>query len=341
MSRKEPLKPVYWIHGEDRAKVDLAVHRLVARVEGEGGMPAERFDAGEIPSTEVRAACEAMSFGGTRLVLVRRADEWKAADMEPLIEYLADPLPTTCLALVGTGGPTPRMLAAVEAAGQVLAYGPPPEKRGNEKVRAKWFREFVQGEVKKRGSSISAALADDVVRRAGRAGSDAGHLANEAAKLAIAAGDAPVTKEDVEALVVVDPEAKAYLLGDLIVSGDSRAAQALVADLAAGSDTTDPIVIQRLLARHFRGIAVAQAPGASQADVERITGVKGYPAQKAVEHARTIAPGAGEWCVARLADLELDLRVSALTDLGTSRGDGERMVLEMGVRDLIAACRGR
>jgi hypothetical protein len=39
------------------------------------------------------------------------------------------------------------MLAAVEAAGQVLAYGPPPEKRGNEKVRAKWFREFVQGVV--------------------------------------------------------------------------------------------------------------------------------------------------------------------------------------------------
>jgi hypothetical protein len=86
---------------------------------------------------------------------------------------------------------------------------------------------------------------------------------------------------------------------------------------------------------------VAQAPGAGQDDVERMTGIKGYPAQKAVEHARTIAPGAGEWCVARLADLELDLRVSSLTDLGTSRGDGERMVLELGVRDLIGACRGR
>jgi len=60
-----------------------------------------------------------------------------------------------------------------------------------------------------------------------------------------------------------------------------------------------------------------------------------------VEHARAVAPGAGEWCVARLADLELDLRVSALTDLGSSRGDGERMVLELGVRDLIGACRGR
>ncbi|MGA0069360.1 MAG: hypothetical protein ACO3PB_07900, partial [Miltoncostaeaceae bacterium] len=104
MSAKEPLKPVYWIHGEDRAKVDLAVHRLIARVEAEGGMPAERFEAAEVPATEVRAACEALSFGGTRLVLVRRADGWKAADVEPLIEYLDDPVPTTCLALVAGGG---------------------------------------------------------------------------------------------------------------------------------------------------------------------------------------------------------------------------------------------
>lgn len=341
MSRTEPLKPVYWIHGEDRAKVDTAVRRLATRVEAEGGMPAERFEGTEVTAGEVRAACEALSFGGTRLVLVRRADQWKAADVEPLIEYLADPVPTTCLALVGEGGPTPRMLAAVEAVGQVLAYGPPPATRGNEKVRAAWFREFVQAEVRKRGGTIRAALADEVVRRAGRAGTDAGHLANEAAKLALAAGDGPVEPAHVEALVIADPEARAFLLGDLIVAGDSRAAQDLLADLAAGSDTTEPIVIQRMLARHFRGIAVAQSPGASREDVERITGLKGYPATKAMDHARTAAPGAGEWCVARLADLEIDLRVSALASLGSSRGDGGRLVLEMGVRDLIAACRGR
>ncbi len=101
MSQPEPLKPVYWIYGEDRAKVDRALRRLVARVEAEGGMPAERFEAGEVPALEVRAACEAMSFGGTRLVLVRRADQWKAADVEPLIDYLDDPsaldVPGVCI----------------------------------------------------------------------------------------------------------------------------------------------------------------------------------------------------------------------------------------------------
>ncbi|MEO2057806.1 MAG: hypothetical protein ABGX38_03000, partial [Thermoleophilia bacterium] len=216
-----------------------------------------------------------------------------------------------------------------------------PATRGNEKARAAWFREFVQAEVRKRGGTIRAALADEVVRRAGRAGTDAGHLANEAAKLALAAVDGPVEPAHVEALVIADPEARAFLLGDLIVAGDSRAAQDLLADLAAGSDTPEPIVIQRMPARHFRGIAVAQSPGASRGDVERITGLKGYPATKAMDHARTAAPGAGEWCVARLADLEIDLRVSALASLGSSRSDGGRLVLEMGVRDLIAVCRGR
>ena len=338
MSQPEPLKPVYWIHGEDRAKVDRALHRLVARVEAEGGMPAERFEAGEVTALEVRAACEALSFGGTRLVLVRRADQWKAADVEPLIDYLDDPLPSTCLALVSDGAPTPRMLKAVEAAGQLLAYGPPAKASGKERIA--WFTRYVQDEVKKYGSSISAKLATEVVTRAGRAGEDAGHLANEATKLAMAAGDAAVSQDDVDALVVVDPQAKAYLLGDLIVQADARGAYAMLADLAGGSETTEPIVIQRMLARHFRGIAVAQGPGATQSDVERIAGLKGYPAQKAVEQARQLGPGAGEWCVARLADLELDLRVSSLKDLGEASGDGARMVLELGVRDLLGACRG-
>ena len=44
--------------------------------------------------------------------------------------------------------------------------------------------------------------------------------------------------------------------------------------------------------------------------------------------------------MARLAALELELRVSALRDLGRSRDDGERLVLEAAARDLLALARG-
>ena len=51
-------------------------------------------------------------------------------------------------------------------------------------------------------------------------------------------------------------------------------------------------------------------------------------------------PGAARRAVARLAELELDLRVSALRELGRSRDDGERLVLETAARDLLALARG-
>ena len=88
---QEPLKPAYAIWGEDRATIDRAVSRLIARVERDGGMPPERVKAEETPAGDVVAACEALSFGGLRLVLVEGADAWKAADAAPVVRYLEAP----------------------------------------------------------------------------------------------------------------------------------------------------------------------------------------------------------------------------------------------------------
>jgi hypothetical protein len=73
--------------------------------------------------------------------------------------------------------------------------------------------------------------------------------------------------------------------------------------------------------------------------VAEASGLRGYPAQKALEQARALPPGAGARGVARLAALELDLRVSAFADLGRSADDGRRLVLELAVRDLLAGGR--
>ena len=91
MSGKEPLKPVYWIHGEDRAKVDTAVQRLLARVEQEGGMPAERFEATDVPATEVRAACDPDNRQAEFAILVAAAWQGRGlggALLEKMIAYL-------------------------------------------------------------------------------------------------------------------------------------------------------------------------------------------------------------------------------------------------------------
>lgn len=343
----EPLKPAYVIWGEDRATIDRAVSRLIARVEREGGMSPERFRAEETPAETIVGACEALSFAGLRLVVVEAADAWKAADAAALVAYLAAPNPMSCLALVASGALTPKLHAAVVALGGELRYGPDPKaKRGD---RVKWLVEHFRDEVRRAGGSVSPALARAVVDRvmvdrpdARRGGVTAMELAREAEKLAAYADGEPIGAEMVEALVPNQPDAKVYELADALVGSDAARTYDLLQDLATGDDPVAPIVVQVQLTNRFRSLALAQAlgPGASPDAVGAATGVKGYPARILADQARALSPGAAQRAVARLAALELDLRVSSLRDLGRTRDDGERLVLETAARDLLALARG-
>ena len=347
MAAQEPLKPAYAIWGEDRATVERALARLIARVEREGGLPPERFPAEETPAEDVVAACEALSFGGLRLVIVDGADAWKAADAAPAVAYLARPNEGSCLALVATNALTPRLAAATAEAGAVLHYGPDPKERPAK--RAQWFAEHLTKEVGRAGGSISAGVARRAVDRvivdrpdARRGGVTAMELSREAEKLAAYADGEPITAEMVDALVARHPDAKTYELADAIVAGDAARAYDVLQDLATGDDPVAPILMQVQLANHFRRLAEAQALGdaVTPEAVTEATGVQGFPARKLAEQARAMPPGGARRAIARLAELELDLRVSALRELGRSRDDGERLVLETAARDLLALARG-
>jgi DNA polymerase III delta subunit len=343
----EPLKPAYVIWGEDRATIDRALARLVARVEREGGLPPERVLADETPAEEVVQMCEALSFAGLRLVVVEGADGWKAADAAALLPYLAAPNAGTCLALVAGGALTPKLHAAVAALGGDLRYGPDPKAKKAE--RTKWLVEHFRGEMTRAGGSASPALARSVVERvtvdradARRGGSAPMELAREAEKLAAYADGEPVSAEMVEALVPRHPDAKVYELADALVDADAARAYDLLQDLATGEEPVAPIVVQVQLTNRFRALALAQALGerATPEAVGAATGIKGYPARILADQARALPPGVAQRAVARLAALELELRVSALKDLGRNRDDGDRLVLETAARDLLALARG-
>jgi DNA polymerase III delta subunit len=175
-----------------------------------------------------------------------------------------------------------------------------------------------------------------------KAGLTAMDLAREAEKLAAYADGEPVGAEMVEALVPRHPDAKVYELADAIVGADAARTYDLLQDLATGEEPVAPILVQVQLTNRFRTLALAQAlgPDASPDAVGAATGVRGYPARILAEQARALPPGAAQRAVARLAALELDLRVSALRDLGRSARDGERLVLETAARDLLALARG-
>ncbi|MGD9570897.1 MAG: DNA polymerase III subunit delta [Thermoleophilia bacterium] len=343
----EPLKPAYVIWGEDRATIDRAVTRLIARVEREGGMPPDRVRADETPAEEVVALCETLSFGGLRLVIVDGADTWKAGDAAALLPYLEAPNEGTCLALIAAGALTPKLHAAVAGLGGELRYGPDPKaKRGD---RVKWLVGHFRDEVGRAGGSVPPAVARQVVERvmvdrpdARKGGVTPMELAREAEKLAAYADGEPVTADMVDALVPRQPDAKVYELADALVGADAARAYDLLQDLATGDDPVAPILIQVQLTNRFRALAQAQAlgPGATADAVGAATGIKGYPGRILADQAKALPPGTAQRAVARLATLELDLRVSSLRDLGRSGRDGERFVLEAAARDLLALARG-
>jgi len=344
---QEPLKPAYVIWGEDRATIDRALARLAARVEREGGMAPERMRAEDVPPEDVVAACEALSFAGLRLVIVEGADAWKADAAATLVAYLATPNPGTCLALVSAGQLTPKLHGAIAQLGGELRYGPDPKAKGRERVA--WLVEHFRSEVARAGGSVTPAVARAVVDRvmvdrpdARRGGITTMELAREAEKLAAYADGEPIVMEMVDALVSPHPDAKTYELADAIVAADAARAYDLLQDLATGEDPTAPIVVQVQLTNRFRSLALAQAlgPDPSPDELGAATGVKGYPARILAEQARALPAGTAQRAVARLAALELDLRVSELVRLGRSRDDGERLVLEAATRDLMGLVRG-
>ena len=343
----EPLLPVYAIQGEDRPKVDRALARLVGRIIREAGGDPERMSAEEAAMPDVIAACQTLSFGGLQGVIVTDADAWRAAEADLLVAYLEDPNPTSVLALVSVGALPQRLQQAVERVGQVLHWGPGPKASASE--RRKWLETHFTQEVARLGGHVPPSVARAVVERSCGEASDAKRtamnaltLSNEAAKLVAYAGGAGIDREMVAAMTPEHPEARVYELADALVAGSAPQAFDRLSDLGSGDDRTESVVIVAGLVRHYRALACAQelGPGASVDQVSAATGMKGFPARKVAEQARTLPGGAAARAVARLARMEMDLRVSAQRELGRSSEDGRRFVLETAARDLVAIAHG-
>lgn len=344
----EPLLPVYVISGEDRPKIDRTITRLVQRTREEGGLDPERLDAAEVGVEPVLAACQALSFGGVRAVVVENADAWKAAEADRVVAYLEDPNPMTVLALIAPDGVAQRLEHAVKARGRVLRWG--PDAKAGVRDRRRWLEQYVEGEATRMGARVSSgaarALVDRVVtdvRDRRRFGEAVLALGNEVAKLTAYADGAPVEREMVATLTPAHPEARVYELSDALTAGRAADAFALLQDMATGDQPVAPIVVQSGLLRHVRAIAAVQeAGGLPTSDlVTKVTGIAGFPAKKLAEQVPAVPTNAGARAVVRLTRLELDLRVAAETRLGRSSGDGARFVLERAVHDLLRIMAGR
>src|SRR5688500_17580688 len=117
-----PAKPVYLLRGEDPTLLADAVRDLVAALVGDEDSNLAIEDLAFTPGDEQRMpalldACLTPPFlTDRRVVLVRNAGSVTSDEAARIVDYLADPLDTTRLVLIGGGGTVPaKLVTAIKA----------------------------------------------------------------------------------------------------------------------------------------------------------------------------------------------------------------------------------
>src|SRR3954449_6648386 len=181
--------PVYLVRGDDPVLTGDAVRDLVSVLVGDddAAFAVEDLSGDDYEVAAVVEAAQTPPFFGNRRVVVARAvGRFSAQDVAPLVSYLADPLPTTALVLVGGGGQMARgLLDAIKKTGHVLDAGAP----SGGKARQSWLASQLKGAPVDLDSAAAALLTTHL-------GEDVGRLPSILELLTAAYGDGAKVGED-------------------------------------------------------------------------------------------------------------------------------------------------
>ncbi|HVM02964.1 MAG TPA: DNA polymerase III subunit delta, partial [Acidimicrobiales bacterium] len=275
--------PVYLVRGDQPVLLADAVKHLVAELsEGDAGLMPEELAGDDYTVGALVDAAQTPPFFGDRRVLVARGvGRFSTHDVEPLVSYLQDPLPTTSLVLVAGGGQVARSLVeAVRKAGHVVDAGV-PGGRG----RSTWLAaRLKEGPVRldaRAAAMVGEHLGDDVDR-----------LGSLLEMLAAAYGQgARLGPEEVAPLLGGVGSVAPWELTDAIDRGDAAVAVTVLRRLV-GPGGRHPLVILATLHSHFgRMLRLDGADVVDEASAAALLGMSGgstYPAKKALLQLRRI-----------------------------------------------------
>jgi DNA polymerase-3 subunit delta len=309
-------RPAYLIAGSDWPKVDAAAVRLRSQFD-----PASivQLGIGEEDDRDVVAECNALDLlGGERLVLVRGAEQLQPDQVAAIVEYLKDPAPGTCLALFGGGGIAEKdpLARAVAKVGDVRIFDAPDRKRAADWV-VKRFAE--------RGARCPLPVARRLVELAGE---DIGDLALEVEKVATYASGADPAVEDIELLVIPQPDVKPWDVTDAWGRRDAAAVIRLTtADIEQPGDLGRTVGQLASHIRKVRRALVVLEQGGTVEDVQKDQAIRSsFAARKLCEQARGFSEAELGQAIVRLAALDLAVK-------GGSRLD-PRLELELALAEL-------
>ena len=240
------VAPIYCLHGNERFLVDRCMAAIRKAVLGSEtaaptGFDHDVFDLKETPLAQVLGAARTLPmFSKRRLVIAEGIDDVKAAELEPLVKYVADPNPRGCLVLVGdkVDGRL-RAFTALRKAGFLHEF-----VRLKDRDLVSW----VAGESKRRGLDIEPSA---VQALAEFAGPDLGRVAHALEQVSLFAGGR-IKRAHVEELIPESRERGVFELTKAIGTGDVRLALDLVSNMLRNREPA--LKIQFMLLRQLRQI---------------------------------------------------------------------------------------
>lgn len=294
---------IYLLTGDDESLVRTAVGDLVNDLVGDGdrSMMVDEFDTEEYELRVVVDAAQTPPFlTDKRVVIARNISRFNADELPALLGYLDNPLNSSDLVLAegGEGRMSKKILDAVKQAGTVIATAPP--KKASD--RGAWIREQIAAA----GLSIEPRA---IQRLTDWLGEEPARLDGVLSTLRGAFGtDATLTDVDIEPFLGEAGGVPPWDFTDAVMAGDTTKALTLMGRMIHGGKR-HPLQIMSTLHNHYAGLARLDGANArNEQDAAAATGLKGFPAKKALQNYNRLGGASTKRAVELLAQADLDLR---------------------------------
>jgi DNA polymerase-3 subunit delta len=291
----------WYVKGDDAGLVGEEVRRLVTELAGADSMAVEDLSGEEVTVSAIVDACLTPPFlADRRVVVVREVGRFRSEELEPLVQWLADPLPTTALVLTAGGGQVSQKLVnAVKKVGRVVDASVPT----GAKARTSWLVDRLRAAPVALDAAAGALLGEHL-------GEDVARLTNLLEGLAAAYGEgARIGVDQLSPFLGQAGGVAPWELTDAIDAGDTETALVMLRRMTEAGER-HPLVVMATLHRHYTNML--RLDGADLVHDEQsaatLLGIAPFPAKKALTQARRLGSSGVDRAIALLAEADVDLR---------------------------------
>jgi DNA polymerase-3 subunit delta len=292
------------IEGSDPALVAEALHQVVTELLGDEdrSLAVEDHAGEEVDLAAVADGCATPPFlVSRRIVVLRDIGRWNTEEVQPLLNYLENPLDSTALVLVAGAGTTAQKLAAAaKAKGRVVSTA----------VDSRRPDDWIRDRIRKSGLDLDAGAQERLKD----------HLGDDPSRLVaildvLSAAYEPGQRlgyEEIEPYLGQAGSVTPWAFTDSIDAGHSAAALEALHRLLEGGDR-HPLVVLAILHRHVASLMKVDSPSIrTEPQAAEAMGIapgrSTFPAKKAMRSAQQWGSAGIAEAISLVADAEVDLK---------------------------------